>query len=273
MILPWREDQTWPRILEGPVLSYQKKFGVFHLTWRLEVPICTLKVTTCWTNLLFLPASARSQSSKQRSQNMFMSQHFRRRSLSRAKLKSWGRRVWIVELNFHLSGVLCFGKVLLVCHSGLSPVTPPGSERLQENNRPSGSFQPGYISHLGQYCVCAFYSWQDEKSWLNKNQLLFIHLLFWLMASESHSSGLKIDRWLPSLHCGLLKISLWCDYSKYLACAPGDKVDLWSYSSFKKHSSCLAQCDSVVEHWTVNPGGHSSIPSGGICPGYRFDPQ
>lgn len=89
VILPWREDQTWPRILEGPVLSYQKKFGAFHLTWRLEVPICTLKVTTCWTNLLFLPASARSQFSKQTSQNMFMSQHFRRRSLSRAKLKSW----------------------------------------------------------------------------------------------------------------------------------------------------------------------------------------
>lgn len=57
------------------------------------------------------------------------------------------------------------------------------------------------------------------------------------MASESHSSGLKIDRWLPSLHCGLLKLALWCDYSTYLACAPGGKVDLWSYSSFKNHRS------------------------------------
>lgn len=154
-----------------------------------------------------------------------------------SKAQILGRKDWIVELNSHFFGVLCFGKVLLVCHSGLSPVTPPGSERLQENNRPSGSFQSGYISHLGQDCACAFYSWQDEKSWLNKDQLLFIHLLFWLMASESHSSGLKIDRWLPSLHCGLLKFTLWCDYSKYLAYAPEDKVDLWSYSSFDHRRS------------------------------------
>lgn len=53
------------------------------------------------------------------------------------------------------------------------------------------------------------------------------------MASESHSSGVKIDRWLPSLHCGLLKLALWCDYRTHLACAPGGKVDLWSYSSLK----------------------------------------
>lgn len=57
------------------------------------------------------------------------------------------------------------------------------------------------------------------------------------MVSESHSSGLKIDGRLPSLHCGLLKLALWCDYSTYLDCAPGGKVDLWSYSSFKNHRS------------------------------------
>ena len=76
-----------------------------------------------------------------------------------------------------------------------------------------------------------------RRAWLNKHRLLFIQLPFWLMASESHSSGVKIDRWLPSLHCGLLKLALWCDYRTYLACAPGGKVDLWSYSSFKNHRS------------------------------------
>lgn len=76
-----------------------------------------------------------------------------------------------------------------------------------------------------------------RRAWLNKHRLLFIQLPFWLMASESHSSGAKIDRWLPSLHCGLLKLALWCDYRTYLACAPGGKVDLWSYSSFKNHRS------------------------------------
>lgn len=76
-----------------------------------------------------------------------------------------------------------------------------------------------------------------RKAWLNKDQLLFIHLLPWLIASESHSSGLKIDRWLPSLHCELLKFALWCDYSTYLACAPAGKLDLWSYFSFKNHRS------------------------------------
>ena len=115
-------------------------------------------------------------------------------------------------------------------------MTPPGSERLQENNRllaVSNRFPfspgPGLPVLLTRDRM--------RRAWLNKHRLLFIQLPFWLMASESHSSGVKIDRWLPSLRCGLLKLALWCDYRTYLACAPGGKVDLWSYSSFKNHRS------------------------------------
>lgn len=94
-----------------------------------------------------------------------------------------------------------------------------------------------YFSPAPGLCMCFIFMTRWEKTWLNKDQLLFIHLLSWLIASESHSSGLKIDRWLLSLYCEPLKFALWCDYSTYLACAPGGKVDLWSYCSFKNHRS------------------------------------
>lgn len=59
----------------------------------------------------------------------------------------------------------------------VTSVTPPGSERLQENNRPSSIFQQVLFLTWDRIVHVLFIHDKMRKAWLNKDQLLFIHLL------------------------------------------------------------------------------------------------